>query len=209
MPPAVTPLRPRLREDARPLPQRWSLLCPWAVLRRVLHLLPGPGGSLLCSWGTVLLRAVVRRSCHGRSDRLLLVSPPRAQSSLSTSLSSSRGLPAGPSSQKVTQHQKKEATQGATWLWWWWLVVVVRTRCYNGVFLHTTARWHLIGVAEHLGIRLPASPPPWAQRPEGRRPKNAANLQQTTPHRRQVRHAQLKLCVPVSMATEMSTDCRR
>ena len=42
------------------------------------------------------------------------------------------------------------------------VVVVVRTRCYNGVFLHATARLHLIGVAEHLGVRLPASPPPWA-----------------------------------------------
>ena len=36
----------------------------------------------------------------------------------------------------------------------------VRTRCYNGVFLHTTARVHPIRVAEHLGVRLPVSPPP-------------------------------------------------
>ena len=43
-----------------------------------------------------------------------------------------------------------------------WVVVVVRTRCGRDVFIHITARMHLIGVAEHLGVRLPASPPPRA-----------------------------------------------
>ena len=51
MPPAaVTPLRHGLREDARPLPWRWGLLCPWAVVRRVLHLLPV--ATVFCSRGT-------------------------------------------------------------------------------------------------------------------------------------------------------------
>ena len=50
------------------------------------------------------------------------------------------------------------------WLWWLWcfvvvVVVVVRTRCNRDVFIHITARMHLIGVTEHLGVRLPASPP--------------------------------------------------
>ena len=42
------------------------------------------------------------------------------------------------------------------------MVVVVRTRCNRDVFIHITARMHLIGVTEHLGVRLPASPPPRA-----------------------------------------------
>ena len=50
------------------------------------------------------------------------------------------------------------------------VVVVVRTGCCNG------ARLHQIGVADHLG--RPRHPGP--QRPDGRRPKNAAKLQQTT-----------------------------
>ena len=33
-------------------------------------------------------------------------------------------------------------------------------------------------VEERLGVKLPASPPPGPQRPDGRRPKNAAKLQQ-------------------------------
>ena len=85
------------------------------------------------------------------------------------------------------------------------MVVVVLTVCINDVFVDIIKRVHPIGVAAHLGVRLPASPPPWASRPAGRRPKNAAKLQQTTPHRRQeADHAQLQLCVPVCVATEMS-----
>ena len=37
---------PRLRKDARPLTRRWSLQCPWAGVRHVLHLLPRPGRPL-------------------------------------------------------------------------------------------------------------------------------------------------------------------
>ena len=39
-------------------------------------------------------------------------------------------------------------------------VAVVRTQCSRSVFVDTTARMHRIRVAEHLGVRLPASPPP-------------------------------------------------
>ena len=70
------------------------------------------------------------------------------------------------------------------------VVVVVRTRCHNDVFLHTSARMHLITVAEHMGVRLPVSTPPGPQRPDERRPKNAAFLQQKSPSqtdRRQTR----------------------
>ena len=35
---------------------------------------------------------------------------------------------------------------------------------------------HQITVAEHLGVRLPASAPPGPRRPDGRRPKNAENF---------------------------------
>ena len=53
--------------------------------------------------------------------------------------------------------------------------------------------------------RRPRHPGP--QRPDERRPKNAAKLKRTTPHhRQQANHAQLQLCVHVSVATERSTD---
>ena len=52
---------------------------------------------------------------------------------------------------------------------------------YECVFIHTTARMHRITVAEHLGVRLSVSPPPGPQRPDGRRPKNAAFPQQKKP----------------------------
>ena len=42
------------------------------------------------------------------------------------------------------------------------VVVLLRTRCYIGVFLHATARVHLITVAEQLGARLRESTPTWA-----------------------------------------------
>ena len=42
------------------------------------------------------------------------------------------------------------------------VVVVVRTGCMTNVFVDKRQRMHLIGVAEHLGVRLPASPPPRA-----------------------------------------------
>ena len=80
---AVTPLRQgNLRQRCRPLHRRWSLLSPWSVVRHVLHLLLGPGGKLLAPWSAVrgvhLAGRVVRHRCQGRSDRLLLVSPPRS-----------------------------------------------------------------------------------------------------------------------------------
>ena len=41
-------------------------------------------------------------------------------------------------------------------------VVVVRTVCMTKMFIHERQRMHRIGVTEHLGVRLPASPPPGA-----------------------------------------------
>ena len=43
-----------------------------------------------------------------------------------------------------------------------WLVVVVLTQRSDEMFIHDAAREHLIRVAEHLGVRLPASSPPRA-----------------------------------------------
>ena len=40
------------------------------------------------------------------------------------------------------------------------VVVVVRTLCICDVSVHTTQQMHQIRVAERLGVRLPASPPP-------------------------------------------------
>ena len=37
-----------------PLPRRWSLLCPWAGVRRVLHLLPDGTDWLLSPWSCVV-----------------------------------------------------------------------------------------------------------------------------------------------------------
>ena len=64
-------------------------------------LLPGPGRLLSPLGGVVLVRG------QGRSDRLLLVSPPRAQSSLLSPLRSScPGLPA--SVHRTTQVTRKK-----------------------------------------------------------------------------------------------------
>ena len=43
------------------------------------------------------------------------------------------------------------------------LVVMVRTRCYDDVSVDTATRaCTSFGVTERPGVRLPASPPPWA-----------------------------------------------
>ena len=78
---------------------------------------------------------------------------------------------------------------------WLLLVVVVRTRCTSNVSVDTTVRMHLITMAEHLGVRLPVSPPPGPQRPDGRRPKNAAFLQQKQPSLTDRRPARVDLGV--------------
>ena len=74
-------------------------------------------------------------------------------------------------------------------------MVVVRT--WN--LTHVSGQWvHLIGVAEHLGTRLPASTPPWVSTYRWMEGEKCCKIQQTTPHRRQhANHAQLQLCVPV------------
>ena len=55
------------------------------------------------------------------------------------------------------------------------VVVVVRTWVVNGRSLSMNRhRMHLIRVAEHLGVKLPASPPPGTRRPAGRSAKNAS-----------------------------------
>ena len=82
-------------------------------MRVVLHLLLSPGGKLLAPWSAVrgvhLAGRVVHHRCQGCSDRLLLVSPPRAQSSLPATLSSSHhGLPAR-LSHEVTPWKKGNA----------------------------------------------------------------------------------------------------
>ena len=69
-------------------------------------------------------------------------------------------------------------------------MVVVRTVCMTRMFLRIRPRAHRIGVTEHLGVRLAASPSPQAlddkelfviegsknghSRPDGRSAKNAA-----------------------------------
>ena len=54
---------------------------------------------------------------------------------------------------------------GLVWLWcvMFWVVVVVvvvRTLCFTRVSVHSRARMHRIRVAERLGVKLAASPPP-------------------------------------------------
>ena len=75
-PAAVTPLRPGLREVARPLPRRWCLLSPQGVLRNLHHLLLGPG-CLRSPWG-----GVVRSFSQGHSDGHPLVAMPLTEPSL-------------------------------------------------------------------------------------------------------------------------------
>ena len=113
------------------------------------HLLPGPGRLLaLC--------AAVRKSGQGRSDRLLLVSPPRAQWSPSPTLSSSGpGLPA-------EAHQGKVGTLGIdAWLLWFLWFVVSDACCRRALYISTRAHELIAQRAPgHLGVRLPATPAP-------------------------------------------------
>ena len=86
------------------------------------------------------------------------------------------------------------------------VVVVVRTWVVNGRSLSMNRhRMHLIRVAEHLGVKLPASPPPGTRRPAGRSAKNASKMRQKIPSspppcQPPYHHAQFALCVPVSVA---------
>ena len=73
--------RPGILQDSRPQPRRWSSLCPWAVLRLVLHLLL----LLLTPRHHSRTSAVVTGRCEGSRDAQLLVSPPRALASLPAS----------------------------------------------------------------------------------------------------------------------------
>ena len=105
--------------------------------RRPAFLSCSTSSSALAPWSGVLLRAVVRRSSQGHADGLLFVSPPRAQSSPSTSLSScSDGLPAGHHRKGHTTPQMK-VTQGATWLV---VVVVCVVQMINGDGVSVQAR---------------------------------------------------------------------
>ena len=84
-------------------------------MRLVLHLLLGPGGKLLAPWsavrGVYLAGQMVHHRCQGCSDRLLLVSPPRAQSSLPATLSSSHhGLPARLGHEKLSNSRAKQGS---------------------------------------------------------------------------------------------------
>ena len=123
------------RSTSRSLPPRW----PW--------------------WLSSDVVAVVRRSSKGRSDRLLLVSPPRAQPSLPPTLGSSHhGLPARLSHGTRLHLEKRKR-----------LVVVVvcvvqmiqSTPCLSRVM----PTMHLIGW-QNTWEQLPASPPP-LPRPDG------------------------------------------
>ena len=89
----VDPLRLGFRRETWSRPRRWSVLSPWGVVRLVLHLLPALALHHHCP--PLAVTAAVVSSGEGCSDRLLLVSPPRAQSSLLSPLCSTHGLPAG------------------------------------------------------------------------------------------------------------------
>ena len=60
------------------------------------------------------------------------------------------------------------------------MVVVVLTVCIDDVFVDIVKRVRQIRVAEHLGVGLPASPPPWHSTGGGSA-KNAACLQRKSP----------------------------
>ena len=113
---AVTPLRPgNLRQRCQPLPRRWSLLSRRAKCGSCSTSSSVPGGKLLAPWSAVrgvhLAGRVVHHRCQGCSDRLLLVSPPRAQSSLPATLSSSHhGLPARLGHEKMSNSRAKQGS---------------------------------------------------------------------------------------------------
>ena len=54
--------------------------------------------------------------------------------------------------------------------WWWWCGRCACMTCPS----MPHGRMHPVLVAEHLGVRLPASSPPWPSRPAGRSAKNAS-----------------------------------
>ena len=84
------------------------------------------------------------------------------------------------------------------------VVVVVRTDDLTQVFVDTRQQVHLIGVTEHLGVRLPASPLLGlnVQMDGGRKMlQNCSKLLiAATMPAKQGPHALLQLCVPVSVA---------
>ena len=82
-------------------------------------------------------------------------------------------------------------------------VVVVRTWVVNGRSLSINCHWmHLIQMAERLGVRLPASPPPWASTSRWTEAekccKTAANYPSSPPPCRpnKARQAQLHCAYP-------------
>ena len=83
----------------RPRPRRWSVLCPWAVVRLLLHLLL----LLLTPRHHSRTSAVVTGRCEGSCDAQLLMSPPRALASLPAPAGT--GCAAG-SSDACSHHQR-------------------------------------------------------------------------------------------------------
>ena len=61
------------------------------------------------------------------------------------------------------------------------VVVVVLTVRINEISVDNAEQVHLIGVTERPGVRLPASPPPWASTSKWTEAENAAKLQQNHP----------------------------
>ena len=86
------------------------------------------------------------------------------------------------------------------------VVVVVRTWVLNGGSLSINRhRVHLIQVAEHPGVRLPASPPPWASTSRWTEAekcsRTAANYSSSSPPCGPIGPpCTTDLCVPVSVA---------
>ena len=126
----------------------WLSSVPWSVVRLPLPI-------------TAVMKGCSQLHCDGlpfvpqHRTQPALPPPPRGGAPIAV---------AHGNRQRSNKGHTKQVTQGAGTA-----VVVVD----DDVFFQTAARMHLIPVAEHLGVRLPVSPPPGPQRPGGRRPKNA------------------------------------
>ena len=119
---------------------------------------------------------------------LPLVFQPRAQPALTPPLATQKG---------------KLRWKTAWWWWRWWVVGGGADKMYDD-FISESQRMHQIGVAERLGVRLPASPPPGTQiQLDGVRKMPQKKMQKPSsppPRRPNKAHpTQLALCVPVSV----------
>ena len=141
----VDPLRLGLRRETPPRPRRWS------DLSRGTACLTNSTSSLLPLTSSTTLRRVVSAAATAAA---MLTCSCRHHERVPPLLTP----PSGARHARNIHWLVGWGGCGCWWLWWWWC----GRDSYDDVFIHIAARLHRITMAEHLGVRLPASPPPGA-----------------------------------------------